>query len=381
MRLIEADGKALLARRGIATPSHAKTHRSAETIRETAHPVAIKAQVLSGKRAESGLIALVPGSEAPAAAARILQTMSQRGDSPIVLVEAQVDIKNEYYLAWRIDDLRKCYAMMFSLDGGSNIEERANSVHQYFHSPLTELQPYHLGAVLRSAGLGSSEIGSVARFATTLFGAFQEEEAVLLEINPLVITQSRGVIAVDAKVVLDDNAEKRHLDWSNLISAALNANERTELETVAADAGFTFVELDGSVAVYSAGAGLGMCVLDMLADAGMPAANFSDASGGSDPAVFAKLGSLVFELAKRPQVKSILFFFVLSATSLKSIVDGIVGLLDAGKPPKPLVVGLIAAGAAERELTLVEAQRLIAQRGIRCVTDLSDAVQALKELA
>jgi succinyl-CoA synthetase beta subunit len=311
MRLIEAEGKALLARRGIATPSHAKIYREAEAIRATAHPVAIKAQILSGKRAESGLIALTPGSDAPAAAARVLKAMSQHGDTPIVLVEAQVAIKSEFYLAWRIDDLRKCYAMMFSLDGGTNIEERANSVHQYFHSPLIELQPYHLAPVLRSAGLASSDVGSIARFATTLFGAFREEDAVLLEINPLVITQSRGVVAVDAKVVLDDNAEKRHLDWSNLISAGLQASERTELEAVAADAGFTFVELNGSVAVYSAGAGLGMCVLDMLADAGIPAANFSDASGGSDPAVFAKLGSLVFQLAMRPHVKSIIFLFLI----------------------------------------------------------------------
>jgi succinyl-CoA synthetase beta subunit len=380
VRLIEAEGKAMLERRGIATPVDARVYRQGDVIGAADHPVAIKAQVLSGKRAESGLVVLSPGSEAPLAAARVLQRMSERGDTPIVLMESQVQIKSEFYLAWRIDDLRRCYVMMFSVSGGADIEERAESVRQYFHSPLVEPQPYHLAPLLREAGLNTADLGSVARFAVSLFAAFREEEAVLLEINPLVITQSRGVVAVDAKVVLDENAEKRHVDRSALVSAGLQAGERTELEAVAAKEGFTFVELEGSVAVYSAGAGLGMCILDMLADAEMPAANFSDASGGSDPAVFAKLGSLVFRLAERSHVKSILFFFVLSATSLKSIVDGIIGLLDAGPPPKPLVVGLIAAGAAERELTLAEAQLQIGKRGIRCVTDLSEAVHALAEL-
>ena len=235
MRLIEAEGKALLARRGIATPSPARLYRAGEIIDAAAGAVAIKAQILSGKRAESGLIVLTAGADAPTAASQVLSLMTQRREVPLVLVEAQVHIKSEYYLAWRIDDLSKAYVMMFSLAGGANIEQRRDTVHQYAHSPLVELQPYHIAPLLQKAGLPASDVGPVARFAVRLFGAFREEEAVLLEINPLVITHKGGVVAVDAKVVLDDNAEKRHLDWVNLVSAKLQASERSELEAIAAD--------------------------------------------------------------------------------------------------------------------------------------------------
>jgi succinyl-CoA synthetase beta subunit len=381
MRVIEAEGKAMLARRGIATPAPSRLCLPDDLVDPSTVPVAVKAQTLAGKRAQSGLVRLTPGEQAPEVVARIREEMVRIGEAPIVLVEPQVEIEREYYLAWRIDDLQRKYVLMFSAAGGANIEERGHTVHQYFHSPLEELQPYDLAKTLATAGLPPAHIGAVSRFAVTLFKAFCDEEATLLEINPLVVTKQGQVVAVDAKLVLDDNAEKRHLDWSSLISASLQARQRTPLEAVAAEAGFTFVELDGSVAVFSAGAGLGMCVLDMLADAGLFAANFSDTSGGSSPEVFARMGQVVFQLAQRPHVKAIVFFFVLSATSLKSIVDGILHLVRTTQPPKPLVVGLIAAGAAERELSLADAQKLIREAGCECVTDLAEALEVVRRLA
>ena len=378
MRVIEAEAKALLARRGIAVPEGGAIYRAGETMPAGQHPVAVKAQTLSGKRAEAGLVVLTSGAEAPAAVARIHAAMSALGEQPIVLVEGKADIATEYYLAWRIDDLQQRYALMFSSVGGSNIEERPDTIRQYFHSPLVEMQPYQLAGFLADAGVPAGNVGAVARFAVSLFEVFRGEDALLLEINPLVITKKGKVVAVDAKLVYDDNAEKRHLDWQSLISASLQLGEQTALEAEASEAGFTFVELDGSIAVFSSGAGLGMCLLDMLADVGLPAANFSDASGGSAPAVFAHMGQVVLEMAKRDEVKGILFFFVLTATSLKSVMDGILYLTSTVKPPKPLVIGLIAGGAAERELTLKAAQELINERGYGCATDLTAAVKAVR---
>jgi succinyl-CoA synthetase beta subunit len=380
MRVIEAEAKAMLARRGIATPTPSRIYQADDSVVAFDRPVAVKAQTLSGKRAEAGLIQLADGARAPELVAAISAAMRTGGQTPIVLVEAQADIAFEYYIAWRIDDLSQRYVMMFSRDGGSDIEERGDSIRQYFHSPLADLQPYHLAPTLLAAGLPPEHIGPVARFALSLFEAFRAEDAALLEINPLVITKRGGVMAVDAKLVLDDNSDKRHKDRAAMISASLQAGERTELEAVAAAADFTFVELNGPVAVYSAGAGMGMCLLDMLAEAGTPAANFSDASGGSGAETFARMGQVVFQLAERDDVKAIVFFFVLAATSLKSVVDGILHLIDTTIPPKPLVVGLIAAGAAERELTLVDAQALIRSRGYQCVTELAEAVEVAGEL-
>jgi succinyl-CoA synthetase beta subunit len=380
MRVIEAEAKAMLARRGLATPRPSKLYAAGETVEGWTVPVAIKAQTLSGKRAEAGLIQLAQGNEAPAVVARIGEDMRRIGQLPVVLVEAQVDIAAEYYLAWRVDDVAQCYVMMVSSAGGSDIEERAATVHHYAHSPLRELQPFHLAATMKAAGIPTAHIGACARFAVSLLVMFKEEDATLLEINPLVVTSKGSVMAVDAKLVLDDSGDKRHLDHAALVSNSLQTGEQTELEAAATQAGFTFVELNGPVAVYSAGAGLGMCLLDMLADAGTPAANFADASGGSSAEVFARMGQVVFSLAERDDVEAILFFFVLAATSLKSVVDGILHLIDNNVPPKPLVIGLIAAGAAERELTLAEAQRLIGERGFPCVTDLGEAVAAIRDI-
>ena len=380
MRVIEAEAKAMLARRGLATPFPSRIYQDGEIAEPWPHPVAVKAQTLSGKRAEAGLVRLAPGADVPETVARIGEAMRQAGLPPVVLVEAQADIAAEYYLAWRIDDLAQSYVLMVSSAGGSDIETRGDTVHHYAHSPLVELQPYHLVVTLKAAGIPAAHIGACARFAVSLLEVMREEDATLLEINPLVITGKGQAMAVDAKLVLDDSAARRHLDHPGLISAALQSGEHTALEAVAAEAGFTFVELEGRVALYSAGAGLGMCLLDMLADAGAPAANFSDASGGSSPDVFARMGQVVFDLAERDGIDATLFFFVLAATSLKSVVDGILQLIDRGTPPKPLVVGLIAAGAAEREMTLAQAQALIEGRGFTCVTSVGDAVDAVRAI-
>lgn len=377
MRVIEAESKAMMARRGLATPTPAIVYGEGEIAEPWSCPVAVKAQLLSGKRAEAGLVALAQGRDVPSEVERIGAEMRRAGQPGIVLVEPQVDIAAEYYFAWRIDDLAQRYVLMVSSEGGSDIEERSDTIFQYAHSPLVELQPFHLVETLRSAAIPDGHIGACARYAVSLLELLIAEDATLLEINPLIVTSKGRAVAVDAKLVLDDSGAKRHLDHQQLISASLQSGERTGFEAMAAEAGFTFVELAGPVAVYSAGAGLGMCLLDMLADAGVPAANFSDASGGSSAEVFAKMGQVVLRLAERDDVKVILFFFVLAATSLKSVVDGIVQLIDESKPSKPLVVGLLAAGAAEREMTLAEAQQLIGARGYPCVVDLVDAVDAV----
>lgn len=380
MRVIEAEAKAMLARRGIATPVPSRIYRQDDVVAPWPGPVAIKAQTLSGKRAEAGLVRLAPGSDVPELVAQIRDRMCASHLLPVVLVEGQADIAAEYYMAWRIDDLAQGYELMVSTAGGSDIEDRGDTLHRFAQSPLRDLHPHQLASFLKNSGMPAAHVGPCARFATSLFDAMRQEDAVLLEINPMVITGKGQAVAVDAKLVFDDAAAKRHREHAELISADLQTNEHTALEGVAAQAGFTFVELDGRVAVYSAGAGLGMCLLDMLADADVPAANFSDASGGSSAEVFASMGRVVFTLAERDGVDAILLFFVLAATSLKSVVDGIVQLIDSGTPPKPLVVGLIAAGAAEREMTLNEAQALIEARGYACVTSLTDAVCAVRAI-
>ncbi len=378
MRVIEADAKRMLWRRGLAVPAEGRLYRAGDPVASHAGPAAVKAQVLHGSRAEAGLVSLVPGAQVGATVERIVDAMARSGALPLVLVEGQVAIDAEYYVAWRIDDLRQQAVMLFGARGGTGIESRADGIVTYGKPPLVELQPHHLLPFLRDAGVPPAHVGPVARYAVGLYEAFRDEDAVLLEINPLAVTANGRAVAVDAKLVVDDSAAPRHLDWAELPSALLQVNAVTALERKAMRAGFTFVELDGRVALFSAGAGLGMCLVDVLADAGMPAANFSDASGGGGVDKWADMAEIVFERARMPGVEAILFFFVLTATSIKSVLSGLFRLLDAAPPPRPLVVGLICAAAAEREMTFDEARAELRSRGHECVTEMGEAVAALR---
>lgn len=380
MRVIEAEAKKLMSMRGISVPAPGRLYGVHDVISDPVADVVVKAQVLNGKRAEAGLIDFANPRTVSDVLGRIREAMKKRGEEPYVLIEKKADIAAEYYLAWRIDDIRQKYVLMFSLEGGTDIEERGGTIRQWVHDPCVEMHPHMLGDFLRESGVPSRTIGHVARFATSLLQMFREEDATLIEINPLVVTGSGPVMALDAKLVLDDNAASRHGEWSSFVSSDLQRRGGNRLEQKADASGFTFVELEGKVAIFSAGAGLGMCILDILGDAGMPAANFADTSGGSGSGTFGKLGEIVFELAERPEIEAILFFFVLSATSLKGAVDAFCELVDRTPPRKPLIVGLQAAGAAEREMTLEQARAALESRGLTFVSDLTEAVDALKRL-
>lgn len=378
MRVIEADAKQMLQRRGIAVPPGARVYRAGESVDTPGTPVAVKAQVLAGNRAASGLVTLADATQAAEAVARVARAMAQGGAEPLVLMEAQVEIAAEYYAAGRVDDLRQCPVLMFCAEGGSGIEERGDAIAQFAQPPLAELHAHHLLAFLLKAGVPPQHVAVVSRFCTDLLRVLVQEDSLLLEINPLAITREGRAVALDAKLVLDDSAAPRHLEWPLLASHALQSLDATPLENIAARAGFTFVELPGEVAVFSAGAGLGMCLTDVLADAGMPAANFSDASGGGAASQWREMADIVFRRAHEPQVKAILFFFTLTATSIKVVLDPLFHLLDTAPSPKPLVVALMCAGAAEREMTFDQAREQLAQRGHACVTNMQDAIDALK---
>jgi len=194
------------------------------------------------------------------------------------------------------------------------------------------------------------------------------------------VTARGRVIALDAKVVLDDNARFRHREWEELPSARLERAAMTPLELKAARHGLTLVELEGCVALFAAGAGFGMALVDLLADAGLPAANFADASGGSSPEAFAAMGDVILERAARPDVKAIVCFQSMGATSLKPAVDGLIGAWERAPIKKPLVVGFAAGATAEREMTAQAARELFAARGHQVITEIDALVPTLRRI-
>ena len=381
MRLIEADAKGLLRQSGLGVPPGAHLLHDGDEQPPGDAAVAVKAQVLKGNRAGAGLVELVSGEQAAAAVRRVSDAMVRGGESPLVLVEQQVPFAAEYSAAWRIDDLLQQPTLLFSRSGGTGIEARADQLRIFAQDVLADLTPYRLLPFLRDIGVPPEHFGALARYCVGLYEIFRREDALLLEINPLVITTRGQAMALDAKMIVDDYATPRHLEWRDWQSARLQYSDSTALETKAAKEGFTFVELPGRIAVFSAGAGLGMCLTDLLAEAGLPAANFSDATGGAGIERWEGMAAITFERAARPDVDAVLVHFVLTATSLKNVVLGLLRVVDRTPNPKPIIVCLICAAASEKEMTMAECRALLEARGQRCVTTLQEAIAALRDVA
>ena len=168
-----------------------------------------------GGRGKSGLC-LANEPEVVAVAATIAERMQAMGVPPHILIEEKIAIEAECYLAWRIDDVRQAPVMLFSTRGGVEIEAHAGGLHEFVWDPLRSLHPHHLVRFLLEAGASRRGLGALARFATELYRLLVAEDAELAEINPLAVTENGQVTALDAKLVLDDNARFRHRDWDEL---------------------------------------------------------------------------------------------------------------------------------------------------------------------
>ncbi|WP_077001638.1 ATP-grasp domain-containing protein [Variovorax sp. KK3] len=380
MNLVEFEAKALLHRAGLPVPAGAVADES--TCIAIQAPCVLKAQIAEGGRGKRGLIIPVPtGDDGASQLALLRDRMRALGhDAPHVLVEQAIASTREFYVCWRIDDVAQDHVLQFSMHGGVEVESQAHTLHAFHVAPCHVPAAHEFLHFFAQAGVEGRTLGALCRFAAASWRVFVHEDAELLEINPLAVLASGEVIALDAKLVLDDNASPRHRDWPSLHSARLADRQATALERRAAANGFAFVELDGEIAMLAGGAGIGMAILDILADAGMPAANFADASGGSGANVFETLGRITFERADRPDVSAILMYFTLAATSVATVVKGVMALLDAGAPPKPLVIGLLCSGAGEREMTFAQARDAFAARGLRCEPGLPEALAALAQV-
>jgi succinyl-CoA synthetase beta subunit len=364
MRLTEADGKALLRRHGIAVPRGAvlEPGRTPPDGLADLGEAIVKAQLLEGGRARRGLVRRASAAtldEARAAIARLA------GPVPI-LVEEAVEIERELYLALRVDGTRQTQEVLFSADGGVEIEQNpelrriavragAPDVAEAVHAAIRDALPAPLAA-------------RVARLAARLARVARDEDLSLLEINPLAVTRA-GLLACDAKLVRDDAAADRHDAEATAMSAALEDAALSPLERGARSQGFTLVEMPGDVALVSAGAGLGMLLVDLLADHGLRAACFMDnLNGGPADTTEARLAA-AFEIAARPGVKAILFYTTLASRPLSERIEGLLGFLARRPAPKPLFVGFAAAPSATRGFDVAAATERLRQAGIAALEE------------
>jgi succinyl-CoA synthetase beta subunit len=375
MRLAEFDGKALLRRHGMAVPRGvllgAGDAAPAEAAQWPGH--VLKAQVLEGGRGKRGLVRRLGDlAELTQARQRIAAALGD-AEAPLLLEEA-VPIAREIYLAIRIDGTRQGLELVVAPQGGEEVETTgavtripvdplATIGADAFYPELKRLFPADLAA-------------RISRYAARLPEIARREDLELLEINPLALTAAGALIACDAKIIRDDSAGFRHDPEEFPVSRALEERGMTPLERHARDLGFQLVEIDGDIALVTAGAGLGMMMIDLLADHGLRAACFMDNLRGAPDETMAERLQIARAIAERPGVKAIVFQTVIASRSLAERVEALLAWVRAAPLPKPLFVGIAAGHAALRKMSAEEAVAQLGAAGIAAFTDPIALVRA-----
>jgi succinyl-CoA synthetase beta subunit len=378
MRLAEFDGKALLRRHGLAVPRGLLVgERGAVPVEaETWAGHLLKAQVLEGGRGKRGLVRRLDAPAALDATRRQIDMAAGDAAVPLMLEEA-VAIAREIYLAVRIDGTRQAMELLVAPEGGEEVERSAALVRipldpvaptlaADLFAPLAQIFPRDLAARL-------------SRYAARLPEIARREDLELLEINPLAVTADGRLVACDAKIVRDEAADFRHDPHDFALSRALGERAMTALEREARDLGFQLVEMEGDVALVTAGAGLGMMMIDLLADHGLRAACFMDNLRGAPDETMAERLSIARKIAQRPGVKAILFQTVLASRSLAERIDALLAWIVQEPLPKPLYVGIAAGHAAARKMSAEQAVAKLGEVGISAFTDPVAMVRTLAD--
>lgn len=357
MDLLEYQGKQLFARHGVPVPEG----RPATTVEEAVaaadaigFPCVVKAQVKIGGRGKLGGIKVANDRDEARAHAEAILGMDIRGFTVHeVWVEAASAIAEEYYASIVFDRSAKAPLLMLSTQGGMDIEEVAErdpgAIARLHVDPLLGFQDFHGRRLAFEAGVAGDVVRPLGAMLARLYDAFLAEEAMLVEVNPLIVTQDREVSALDAKVTLDANALFRHPENEQL----RDVSSEDEQERMAAERGLTYVKLDGDIGILGNGAGLVMSTLDVVAQAGGSPANFLDAGGGSRAdAIVAAVDVILSD----PKVKAVLFNIFGGITRCDEVAKGLIEAFAQVTPTVPFVVRLDGTNDEEGRRLLADAE-------------------------
>jgi len=378
MDLLEYQGKQLFARHGVPVPDGKPATSVDEALAaadEVGYPCVVKAQVLIGGRGKAGGIKVVKDRDEARAAAEAILGMDIRGHTVHeVWVEAASDIAEEYYASIVFDRSAKAPLLMLSTQGGMDIEEVAerdpDAIARLHVDPLLGFQGFHGRRLAFEAGVADDVVRPVGALLAKLYDAFVAEEAMLVEVNPLVVLKDRSVKALDAKVTLDGNSLYRHPD-----NAALrNVGAEDEQEQMAKERGLIYVKLDGDIGILGNGAGLVMSTLDVVSQAGGAPANFLDAGGGSKAEAITQAVEVILS---DPKVKAVLFNIFGGITRCDEIARGLIEAFDQIKPTVPFVVRLDGTNDKEGRELLAEADL----PNVHMATTMLEAAEKVVELA
>jgi succinyl-CoA synthetase beta subunit len=355
--LFEYQGKELFRRFGIpvsegrlaTTPAEART--AAE---ELGGQVVVKAQVLTGGRGKAGGVKLAEGpDDAEKKAEEILGLDINGHVVRKVWIESASEIAKEYYLSVTFDRGTKESLFMLTTEGGIEIEEVAarspEALARLYVDPLEGFQPYQARRVIYGAGIEDpGEQKQLMAIVEKLYRCFVETDAILCEINPLIVTPEGDVRALDSKFTVDDNALYKHED----IAAMRDPEAYPPEERAAREKGVTYVKLDGDVGILGNGAGLVMSTLDVIALVGGRPANFCDLGGGGDAQGVVDALEVI---TADPQVTSIFFNIFAGITRCDEVARGILQALSQIAIEHPIVVRFDGTNAEEGREILAEA--------------------------
>ncbi|MFF1357398.1 ADP-forming succinate--CoA ligase subunit beta [Streptomyces sp. NPDC058297] len=373
MDLYEHQARELFEEHGILVPKAEVTDspkEAREIARRLGGRVVVKAQVKTGGRGKAGGVKLAADPPAAELTARQILGMDIKGHTVGKVMLAQpVDIESEFYVSYVLDRAAGRFLAIASAEGGMDIEEvaatRPEAVARIPIDPAEGVTTAKAAQIAEAAGLPDRTVDVLVR----LWDVLTREDAVLVEVNPLVRTGGGQILALDGKVTLDDNARFRQERWGTQESPHDDA-----LEAAAAAKGLNYVKLDGEVGIIGNGAGLVMSTLDVVAGCGARPANFLDIGGGASAQIMADGLSVILS---DPAVKSVFVNVFGGITACDAVADGIVQALESVTLTKPLVVRLDGnSAAAGRAILDGRAHPLVEQ-----ATTMDGAARRAAELA
>lgn len=384
MKIHEYQGKALLARHGVAVPQGEvvfSVSEAAEVAERLGGRVVLKAQIHAGGRGKGGGVRFADGAvETARIAAEMLgmtlvtaQTGASGRRVSRLLIEEGLEIENELYLGILIDRARQRPLVMASAAGGVDIEQVAldtpELIHRLHVDPGIGLAAFQARRLAGAVGLEGEVARRAATFVRCAYEAFLQTDASLVEINPLVVTETGAVLALDAKVSLDDSAAYRHPELVSL----RDPEEEEELEIEASRYGLNYIRLDGTIGCLVNGAGLAMATMDVIKLAGGEPANFLDVGGGANPD---QIRSAFRILLSDERVKAVLVNIFGGILRCDVLAEGMIAAVAEFGIGVPVVIRM--------EGTNVEAgKRMLRDSGLRFTTvdDMDEGARLAVELA
>ena len=374
MNLYEYQGKELFARFGIpvlpgqvaALPEEAR-----DIAARLGGLVVIKAQVQAGGRGKAGGVKLANTPDEAFDKARDILALHIKG-LPVrrVLVTQAADIARELYLAIVMDRQKKLPLIMLSAEGGVEIEEVAHTAPEKIikqHIPLSGIRSYEARALFQPLLKDGKLVAQAADILLKLYRAFWDSDCSLAEINPLAITPQGKIIALDAKVSLDENAEYRHREWATW----RDPEDETPGARMAREMGLSYVKLEGDIGCVVNGAGLAMATMDLVKHYGGEPANFLDIGGSSNPE---KVTTAFKIITGDSHVRAILFNIFGGITRCDDVANGIVQSLRESPINVPLVIRLTGTN---EEL----ARKILSDHGLSATTSMDEGVRTAIEKA